>query len=195
MLLIVKVEHVSQISSILPKIVCRCVLDKPKGVVHETEQLVCSNRFEPLSVVESVEPVGSGIECSSDRKNVDLNRMRENVLVGNRQERKLKMVYTWNFSGLCSECKQEEVGELLKVNNIDVVAGQELWEKEDSRINVDGCKWFGKPCDVQNSQRGEGGVGFLVCDCLVIEVEFVGEVKYADSVWMKVRGERGRSAL
>ena len=35
----------------------------------------------------------------------------------------------------------------------------------------------------------------LFCDCLVNEVEFVGEVKYAESVWMKVRGERGRSAL
>ena len=84
----------------------------------------------------------------------------ENVLAGNRQERKLR-VGTWNFSGLCSEHKQ---GELLKVNNIDVVAGQESWEKEDSWINVDGYKWFGKPCDVQNSQRGEGGVGFPVCD-------------------------------
>ena len=27
------------------------------------------------------------------------------------------------------------------------------------------------------------------------EVEFVSEVKYAESVWMKVRGERRRSAL
>ena len=27
------------------------------------------------------------------------------------------------------------------------------------------------------------------------EVELVNEVKYAESVWMKVRGERGRSAL
>ena len=31
------------------------------------------------------------------------------------------------------------------------MAGQESWEKEDSRINVDGYKWFGKPCNVQNS--------------------------------------------
>ena len=43
----------------------------------------------------------------------------------------------WNFSGLCSEHKQEEGGELLQVNKIDIVAGQESWEKEDSRINVD----------------------------------------------------------
>ena len=72
-------EQVSQVSSILRKIGCRCVLDEPNRVVHETGQLVCSNRFEPLSVVE---PVGSGIECSSDSENVDLNRVRENVLAG-----------------------------------------------------------------------------------------------------------------
>ena len=40
-------EQVSQISSILRKIGCRCVLDEPKRVVHKTGQLVCSNRFEP----------------------------------------------------------------------------------------------------------------------------------------------------
>ena len=56
-------EQVSQISSILCKIGCRHVLDEPKRVMHKNGQLVCSNRFEPLSVVESV---GSGIECNSD---------------------------------------------------------------------------------------------------------------------------------
>ena len=45
-------------------------------------------------------------------------------------------------------------------NDIDVVAGWESWEKEDSRIQVDGYKWFGKPRSSQTSQRGEGGVGF-----------------------------------
>ena len=30
---------------------------------------------------------------------------------------------------------------------------------------------------------------------MVNEVEFVSEVKYAESVWIKVRGERGGSAL
>ena len=73
-------------------------------------------------------------------------------------------VATWNFSGLCSECKQKEVGEVLANNNIDIVAGQEYWEKEDSRISVDGYNWFGKPRSNQNSQRGEGGVDFLVRD-------------------------------
>ena len=28
-------------------------------------------------------------------------------------------------------------------------------------------KWFGKPHKNQNSPRGERGVGFLVCKCLV----------------------------
>ena len=80
------------------------------------------------------------------------------MLAGNRQERKLR-VDTWSFSGLCSECNKE-VGKLLQVNNIDIVAAQEVWEKDGSKINVDGYKWFGKLHDVQNSQRG-GGVGFL----------------------------------
>ena len=39
------------------------------------------------------------------------------MLAGDRQERKLR-VGTWNFSGLCSEHKQKEVGELLKVKLI-----------------------------------------------------------------------------
>ena len=68
---------------------------------------------------------------------------------------------------------QKEVGEVLKINNFDVVAGQESWEKKGSRKNVDGYEWFGKPRDVQNSQRGKGGVRFLVRDCLVNEVDRV----------------------
>ena len=33
-------------------------------------------------------------------------------------------------------------------------------------VNVDGYKWFGKPRIDQNSRRGEGGVGFLVRECI-----------------------------
>ena len=80
-------------------------------------------------------------------------------------------------------------------NNIDVVAGQESWEREDTRIEVEGYRWFGKPCNNETSQRGEGGVGFSVRECLVSEVEFITSVMYEESVWMKVRGEKGRSAL
>ena len=128
--------------------------------------------------------------------NVDVNVLcnRIKAVLESKRERRLR-VATWNFSGLCSERKQKEVGKVLAKNNIDIVAGQESWEKEDSRISVEGYKWFGKSRSNQNSQRGEGGVGFLVRDCLVNEVEFITSVKYDESVWMKVRGERGRSAL
>ena len=40
-------------------------------------------------------------------------------------------------------------------------------------VNVDGYKWFGKP----HLDRGEGGVGFLVCECIADEVEFVRDVR------------------
>ena len=54
--------------------------------------------------------------------------------------RKLK-VTTWNFFCLCSECKQEEVAEILSRLNIDIVAGQESWEREGkNNIAVDGYK-------------------------------------------------------
>ena len=43
--------------------------------------------------------------------------------------------------------------------------------------------------------RGEGGVGFLIRECHVNEVEFINTVKYEESVWMKIRSERGREAL
>ena len=40
----------------------------------------------------------------------------------------------WNVSGLCSECKQKAIADLLACNSIDIVAVQESWEKEDSKI-------------------------------------------------------------
>ena len=43
---------------------------------------------------------------------------------------------TWNFSGLCSEGKQKEIGELSAKHNLDVVAGTESWEKEETKIDV-----------------------------------------------------------
>ena len=77
------------------------------------------------------------------------------ALGGRERERRLR-VATWNFSGLGSEHKQKEIGELLTKNSIDVVAGQESWEREDTRIEVEGYKWFGKPRSNQNSHRREG---------------------------------------
>ena len=78
-------------------------------------------------------------------------------LGGRERERRLR-VATWKFSGLGSECKQEEIGELLTENSIDVVADQESWEREDTRIEVEGYKWFGKP---RSNHRGERGLDFL----------------------------------
>ena len=64
-------------------------------------------------------------------------------------------------------------------------------KRDGSVVSVD---WFGKPRNNQKSLRGEGGVGFLVREC---QVEFIelSQVKYEESVWMKVRGGRGREAL
>ena len=63
--------------------------------------------------------------------NVDVNvlSIRIKTVLESKRERRLR-VATWNFSGLCSECKQKEVGEVLAKNNVDIVAGQESWEKE-----------------------------------------------------------------
>ena len=126
---------------------------------------------------------------------VDMNKIRNQVRVAERGERKVR-VATWNFSGICSQRKQKEVAGVLVKNNIDVCAGQESWEKEESKISVDGYKWFGKPRQGSSgSKRGEGGVGFLVKECLASGVELIKDVNYEESMWIKVKGERGRKTL
>ena len=138
------------------------------------------NRFEPLSKQAD----SSCRDEHIDTLHVDVNLVEGKVkalIARNKRERMLR-VATWNFSGMGSERKQKEVEELLVRNNIDVVAGQESWEREDTRIEVEGYKWFGKPRNNQTSQRGEGGVAFLVRDCLVSEVEFITSVRYEESV-------------
>ena len=39
----------------------------------------------------------------------------------------------------------------------------------------------------RGNQNSEGGVGFLVRECLVDEVEYISDVHYEESVWMKVK--------
>ena len=190
-------ELVGQVSSRHRKIGCRCVLDDDiRGKVRSKPVHVdCINRFEPLtqnaSSSSSSEPSGS--LCSGeniDNMHIDVKLVGNKVkaLGGRERERSLRIA-TWNFSGLGSERKQKEI------DSIDVVAGQESWEREDTRIELEGYKWFGKPRSNENSRRGEGGVVFLVRECLVSEVEFITSVEYEESVWMKVWGGRGRSAL
>ena len=43
--------------------------------------------------------------------------------------------------------------------------------------------------------RGNRGLGFLGFECLVKEVEFINNVKYEKSMWMKVNSDRGRETL
>ena len=88
---------------------------------------------------------------------MDLVSRKAKALVRNKQERRLK-VATWNFSGLCCDRKQKEIGELLAKHNLDVVVGHESWEKKETRIDVEGYKWFGKPHINQNNPK-RGGRG------------------------------------
>ena len=150
---------VSQVSASLRKIGCRCVLVEPEHFCKSNvSRIDCTNRFESLACQDDY-------SCVTDRA-IDVQLVDNEVNVVDKKVRSLR-VATWNFSGLCSERKQKEVRELLVKNNIDVLAGQESWEREDTRINVEGYKWFGKPRGKQNSRRGEGGVVFLVRECLV----------------------------
>ena len=80
----------------------------------------------------------------------------QNVKVVKGQNGRKLRIGTWNFSGLCSERKQKEISELLNRLNIDVVAGQESWERDGFTINVDGYKWFEKPRSNQHSRKGLG---------------------------------------
>ena len=123
-------ELVSQVSASLRKIGCRCVLDDVKsGVKVKSRPIECFNRYEPLTQLDySNETVSSSLnsDAQNDRVNVavDLVGNKAKALVRTNWERKLR-VATWNFSGLCNDHKQKEVGELLAKYNLDVVAGQE----------------------------------------------------------------------
>ena len=126
---------------------------------------------------------------------VNVTDVHSKVRVAGREARKVR-VATWNFSGICSQRKQKEVAGVLKKNNVDICAGQESWEKEESNIYVDGYKWFGNPRQGSSeSRRGEGGVGFLVKECLASGVELIKDVSYEQSMWIKVKGENGRNTL
>ena len=67
---------------------------------------------------------------------VDSVALKSKVLAS--KMRKQLRLATWNVSGLCSERKQKEIADLLACNSIDIVAVQESWEKEDSKIDISG---------------------------------------------------------
>ena len=109
-------EIVSRISACLRKIGCRCVLENRDVANQKPVNLQCVNRFESLSTDVDSDDIMS--------VNVGAVGGRVQEVQGLKRERKLRIA-TWNFSGLCSERKQKEVGELLLKLNLDVVAGQE----------------------------------------------------------------------
>ena len=91
---------------------CRCVLgDVKSGVKVKFRPIECFNRYEPLTQLDySNETVSSSLnsDAQNDRVYVDVDFVgsKAKALVRNKRERKLR-VATWNFSGLCSDRKQE----------------------------------------------------------------------------------------
>ena len=109
---------------------------------------MCVNRFSQLAVSDDC------VIGSSD----DGELLCQNVS-GNKCERRLN-VGTCNFSGLCSQHKQKEVSDVLNKLGMDIVAGQESWEKVESSVVVSGYKWYGKPRKVKKNREGKGVLGF-----------------------------------
>ena len=62
-----------------------------------------------------------------------------------------------------------------KNSSKDYCAGQESWEKEESKFSVDGTNGSGS---LGESRRGEGGEEFLVKGCLACRVELIKDVNY-----------------
>ena len=149
---------IREISSCLRKIGCRCVLDESVKRDVMPLQLKYSNRFTGLqSCVEDMEGLEEDTEeCRevSRESVVNVTDVHSKVRVAEREARKVR-VATWNFSGICSQRKQKEVAGVLKKNNVDICAGQESWEKEESKIYVDGYKWLGKVLRRVGGERGE----------------------------------------
>ena len=143
-------ELVKQVSANLRKIGCRCVIDEQVRKSCKSRVMSvpvhCINRFESLAVDT----------CSDDNVEdvpiVDSVALKTKVLAS--KMRKQLRLATWNVSGLCSERKQKEIADLLACNSIDIVAVQESWEKEDSKIDIDGYKWFGKSKESERGGRG-----------------------------------------
>ena len=121
-------------SANLRKIGCRCVIDEQVRKFRKSRVMSvpvhCVNRFESVAVDT----------CSDDNVEdvpvVDSVALKTKVLAS-KMCKELRLA-TWNVSGLCSECKQKEIADLLACNSIDIVAVQESWEKEDSKIDISG---------------------------------------------------------
>ena len=104
----------------------------------------CVNRFESLAVDT----------CSDDNVEdvpiVDSVALKIKVLAS--KMRKQLRLATWN---VCSERKQKEIADLLACNSY-IVAVQESWEKEDSKIDISGLV---SPVLVKGVREGRKGLG------------------------------------
>ena len=72
-----------------------------------------------------------------------------------------------------------------------IVAVQESHEGAASHIDVPGYRWFGCP----RVGRRKGGVGFLVLNALLPEVEVCTGATHPESLWLCVAGHRGERSL
>ena len=84
--------------------------------------------FTKLDYSNEAVSYSSNSDAQNDRVNVDVDLVgsKAKALVRNKRERRLRVATcTWNFSGLCSDRKQREIGELPAKHNLDVVAGQQ----------------------------------------------------------------------
>ena len=100
-------------------------------------------------------------DAQNDRVNVDVDLVgsKAKALVRNKRKRKLRLA-TWNFSGLYSDGKQKEIGELLAKHNLDVVAGQESREKRKLEYMLKVTSGLGSLVSGKIVREGMEGLGF-----------------------------------
>lgn len=98
---------------------------------------------------------------------------------------------TWNVEGLTGTRKQLEIGGVLRQARQHIVAVQESHESAASHIDVPGYRWFGNP----RVGRRKGGVGFLVVNSLLPEIEECKGAAHPESLWLCVAGHRGERSL
>ena len=73
---------------------------------------------------------------------------------------------------------------MLHSLGLHIVGVQESHEDSRSVIQVPGFRWFGKP----RQGRSKGGVGFLVLEALISEIEIFSDVSHPESVWLRLKG-------
>jgi len=83
----------------------------------------------------------------------------------------------------------DEVEAILREKEIMILGVQETWLKPDSLDvpNISGYSWFGAYVN-SNSNRGEGGVGFLVHNSIANDVKFVTPSRDSRVILLELRG-------